>query len=535
MSDLVLSLGHNSSAILVENGKIVCGYEEERFTNAKSESRYPINAIQRIRQQFGEKFNSVSVGHWFTGGELEDSKYCNLNHLNSLSDTIHSVNTKFTHHDSHAESAIVFADHYNFPKDCTIVIADGFGTLGECISVYKRKSCGDYYPIRRIYGFWNSLGMFYQYATAYLEMKMHNHEYKILGYEAHIDEYISAHEISILDETIEYEAMIWLKKFHSDQLETDAIASPDALIRTRKNVSDLLDKIIGQISTDGSLISKRVIISYFVQNLVERVMLSFINAFGEKQNLLLSGGLFYNVKLNSKLADKHENICVMPLAGDQGAGLGVYQDIYKNLEWPGHLNWGLRSFAVDRLFEHAGIISMGYKFSPADVLANISNILHKDGMVNLVRGAMEFGPRSLCNTATLAKPTLDNVDIINNANGRTTIMPMAPVMTKDQANDRLIDLDKVWGSAEYMVVTRDVKSEYVQSMIGAVHSYSDKSTCRPQITYDPLMVLLLNEFGPLINTSFNVHGVPICFDTESVIHSHTIQNKYNTIKTVVLL
>ena len=41
--------------------------------------------------------------------------------------------------------------------------------------------------------------------------------------------------------------------------------------------------------------------------------------------MLLAGGLFYNVKLNNSLAKIVNHICICPLAGDQGAAIGMYE------------------------------------------------------------------------------------------------------------------------------------------------------------------------------------------------------------------
>ena len=50
MSDyaLAISLGHNSSAIAIRDGEILGGYEEERFTQVKSDSSFPIQSIKSI-------------------------------------------------------------------------------------------------------------------------------------------------------------------------------------------------------------------------------------------------------------------------------------------------------------------------------------------------------------------------------------------------------------------------------------------------------------------------------------------------------
>lgn len=528
--DLVLSLGHNASAIVVDNGYILCGYEEERMSGVKSDSRYPLYAIGRLQERYGESFDNVYIGHWFVDAKLTHSKYCNIDHLSCLAPNAHWVDKDFTHHDSHFRSAKVFAKHYNFSKSYHAAIIDGFGTFGECFSVYEVKDDSSTL-IARKFGYDNSLGLLYQYATAFMEMKMHNHEYKILGYEAHIHECAKKTEIDILNILIQTHSEKWFKR---NDVRSDPMASNSALAHVKFQIHELLTSVLEAIKYENKdIYDKRVVLSYFVQGLVENVVVKFLESFDIK-NLLVSGGLFYNVKLNSILADRYSRFCVMPLAGDQGAGLGVYDAYAGDLIWPGHLFWGKRDLDPKFLFNH-GIQVINSK-STDEIYQALSGALLKDGYVNFIRGDMEFGPRALCNTSTLALPSMVSVNNINKMNGRTTIMPMAPVMTEEQAAVYLQNKAHIFGSLEYMVVTRQVNQSKMHNIRGATHVYSDKiATCRPQITKDPLMVELLNEFGPLINTSFNVHGVPICFHTQDIIHSHMEQNKISKIKTVVVI
>jgi len=530
---LILTLGHNASAVVVQEGQIVGGYEEERFSKIKSDSTFPIQSINRLNELFGDSYDDVCVGHWFTNGILTNNKYFDMDMLNRLGNgNIHSIQTGLSHHDSHLLSAQVFAKHYDFPSEYTAIVADGFGTFGECISIYKCDGRG-HRVAHRCFGYGKSLGMLYQYATAYLEMKMHNHEYKMLGYEAHITEVLSASQIVALVGKIFEDAKVWIRQVYEGEIEkdTDPIVNKAALAATQHDIANRLDGVLETLEMTGvDLFAKRVIIAFYVQGMVEAVMASIVKLENPK-NLLVVGGLFYNVKLNHILANMVEKFCVMPLAGDQGAGLGVYQGIHGDLSWPGHLAWGHRDLSN---VEGDGIITVA---NSEDAYSVMAECLVRDKMVNIVRGSMEFGPRSLCNTATIALPEMAVIETINKINDRTTVMPMAPAMTDDQAKLFLIDTDKIVGSLDYMIVTRNVKDGFKDLILGASHEYPliGTSTCRPQVIKDDaLMTPLLNDFGPLINTSFNYHGVPIAFDKESIEYSHNMQRQGFNITTVVI-
>lgn len=545
MKSLVLTLGHNSSAIFVEDGEVICGYEEERLSEIKSDSAFPKKAIELIATHFCNKFDNVFVGHWFNDGNLSKCKYWDEEFILQFvkgSYCIYSLNADFTHHDSHRVAAECF--YRNYCKDVLddfdySIVADGFGTFGESLSIYSYKQ-NKAAVKHRVFDYANSLGLLYQYATLYLGMKMHNHEYKMLGYEAHIHEHFTEDEIFTIDGWVDLQSDKILKNMSRVTLkETDPIVNTQALDLVRSSIFDLLDIFCEKFnisSVEADVIEKkRVGVSYYIQKIVETVILDIVASLGKVKTLIVSGGLFYNVKLNNKISKLVGNLCVLPLAGDQGAGLGVYHHYAGDLKFPTNLCIGHR-FIEDKDFHGIDGIET---FINADAMYHrIIQCLSDNGFVNVVKSGMEFGPRALGSTSTIAYPEEEVVKIINELNDRTFVMPMAPMMTQEQFNMLAISGFNVIGSNEFMVSTVDVHDDYIQGIKGAVHSYSNVSTCRPQIVdNNPFYKALCSKLGPLINTSFNYHGVPIVFDSKQIIHSHQCQQKnaagkYNVITLV---
>jgi predicted NodU family carbamoyl transferase len=520
---LALTLGHNSSAVLIVDGQVICGYEQERFSTVKSDSHFPTDAINEINKRFPlPSDTSVCVGHWFLDHDLpKPNKYWDPDFLVKLMPhcEVLSLDREFSHHDSHLESAVVFAGD-DFANTYTAIVADGFGSSGECISVYEVHR-GSYRLLNRWFGFEKSLGLLYQYATAFLGMKMHNHEYKMLAYEVHLHKL--GYNVLKLNSIVLDTAKVWVDNiFHSKiDKETDPLLMATALTETQARIDVLLQRVLIEMDASGASVhDKRCIISYFVQHVVEEVMVTIFHNFAPT-NLLLVGGLFYNVKLNSILAKlTPEKTCIMPLAGDQGCGLGVYQRYFGDLEWPEHLFWGHRdlNFACDDI--------QMVSFEDLDTaMGPIVDELSEIGFVNIVRGAMEFGPRALCNTTTLALPYSSIGETINEINDRTNEMPFALVMSAEQAVDLFIDVSKIHKSLGYMICTRDFRPGKESDLFGGAHYYPDLRvhTCRPQITDDPHLLALVNAFGPLINTSYNFHGVPIVLGESQIKGTHTKQ------------
>lgn len=539
MNDLLLTLGHNSSAILVgpsDDGKreIICGYEEERLTLKKSDSSFPINAIRRCLEVAQiQSVRDVYVTHWAPDGQIESMSKKHWD-PSALPEHKHIVaTTSLTHHDTHAHAAMWYAMSKPGlkPADTMIFVIDGFGNFGEHISIYQMTGWGPKL-VRRFFGYDGSLGLMYQYMTSFMGMKMHEDEYKILGYEVLIHQVDV--DFNLLHKKIHNEITRYLDGYFDNKVlvgKFDPLIRLDALPAIQKNLIDRWVKLCNELELDDPTSHEaRIVLSYYVQSVLEGVVTTLVRVYNPT-NLICSGGVFYNVKLNRKLAELIKGkLCVYPLAGDQGNALGLYS-VANDLKWPGHLCWGKRP--SEMFPEHANSL-----IKTRNIEDTITKVLHEislRGICNLVRGAMEFGPRALCNTSTLGLPTPPIVNRINRMNGRNTVMPMAPVMNRAQYLDRMKLTDKIHLSEHHMIVALPYKDKAHVDVLGAAHPYEDEYTGRPQVLdNDPIMDYLLTYFPVLINTSFNVHGRPIAYTFEDVVANHNHQRKMEPITTVYL-
>lgn len=483
---LLLTLGHNSSAILVDNEKVLCGYEEERLSGVKSDSSFPSLSIKQILEFYPKakiEVSEVCVSHWFWSWDLVENKYYQPKFIavNFPKATVKSVNYYETHHDLHAKSLWNFLDG---DKSGLTIVADGFGNFGECLSFYIDGQL-DY----RSYEVSRSLGIMYQYAIRYLGMKENQDEYKLLGYEQNVSEEFKEH---ITDEINLVSDMTYHTLRTKTSMKEDMLAELDVAWNYWRSILFEVDEGM----------QDRAKIAYFVQQVLEKVMMSFIKSYNIK-NIKVTGGVFYNVKLNNMIlryADKFE---AHPLAGDQGCALGFTNVKYDDLFW------GIR-------FVSEGI----------DVDQVIDEI-HQQGYSELFHGNMEFGPRALCNTTCLALPRLDLVEEINAINGRDNVMPMAPVVTEEFANKWFNDIDKVGKSKNFMIIAYDYKGMN-ENIKGAAHIDKDRGiyTGRLQLATDPRIIEILNHFGGiLINTSLNAHTQPIIYDQRDFEMMRFIQNR----------
>jgi len=225
------------------------------------------------------------------------------------------------------------------------------------------------------------------------------------------------------------------------------------------------------------------------------------------------------------------NFSVIPVAGDQGAAIGLYYNTFKKFNFS-DLCWGKRNLEPQK----TGLSRVKYFSSKDDLVKLASDLIMQNKLVQIVVGKAEFGPRALCHTSTLFLPQKYNADINDAQNGRLSLMPLAPVMLARNIgyffNEN--ECKRVVGSDRYMVITYDYKSSVPFSQYnGAMHKYplSLVYSGRPQVVYDENSTIFKildlmdkkNGIKAIVNTSFNVHSQPIVFSVYDALANFEFQ------------
>ena len=432
------------------------------------------------------------------------------------------------------------------------IAADGFGNKQEAISIYECSakdvlSNGKLTLVERKWGYTRSMGLMYQYATAYCGMKENQDEYKFLGYESHIEDILTESQMVKLDDFAKSTSLkLWVSLQTSTEQRIDTPKGFNGLINvgdlkaTKAKWFETFDSMIDHVGVRAVMLesnrAKRIVIGRFVQSVIERVLAYVVDHY-EMKHVVVSGGIFYNVKLNNSITKNISGLfSVVPIAGDQGCGIGMYEAHVGGFPF-GDLKFGNRPTFRDyeqqlsprQLRKYGKYI----KFFDSDhrdaLLDHVSSNLKNNRIVNIVLGKMEYGPRALCNTTTLALPLKENVEFINELNERDTVMPMAPIMPASIASSYYDTsfLNRTVGSDRYMILTYDYAKPNLNVYGGVCHKYPGKNVWsgRPQLIDAgcPFIVSLFEalklEHSILINTSFNAHGRPIVYAFDSVFDS----------------
>lgn len=549
MKSLLLTLGHNSSAILAGPDFQTIGYEQERLDQIKSSSQFPLDAITSIMKYGDFSYKApVFISHWFdySNDALLESKnkYFNHDFMRRFSNLIFT-DKGFTHHDAHAWSAYSFFEYFNNRKvssNVHYIVADGFGNNQEVLSIYQADINLKPKLIFRANNYRASLGLMYQYATSFCGMKENQDEYKFLGYESFIEDVLDENNISILQKNIDFIVKYLLqRKDEVNENKTNEMIDFILLNTVKQYWHNVYVDVLKSVVVKDGFIKERdekgfndkVIIAYFIQSVIEKYFSAIIDIFSIK-NVILSGGCFYNVKLNNSILKKIEGfICVTPLAGDQGAAIGMYEKNIGGFNW-GDLCWGKRNlYGIEKYHEKDNILVLDKE----KAVGAISDLLRTNSLVNVINENMEFGPRALCNTSTLMFPNKQNVEFNNFINNRNERMPCAPVILKEKRDFFFKDsqYNRVIGGDKFMIVTYDYRDEIGLFYDGVRHIYPNKKgySGRPQcVSGETLISQVLKNVGnpnyelntqALVNTSFNVHGRPICYDTSSIIQNYMYQ------------
>jgi carbamoyltransferase len=268
---------------------------------------------------------------------------------------------------------------------------------------------------------------------------------------------------------------------------------------------------------------------------VEEWVQEAINYTGIK-TVCLSGGVFMNVKLNKKIMEMAdvEKLFVLPSCGDETAIFGAAQlafiDKSKEVKFSPLTTMKLGpKFSTDQIMEFIGENKLNAKYKVTfheEIEKEIAKLLARNKVVARMAGSMEFGARALGNRSILANPSdRDVVMIINEQmKDRDFWMPFAASIKQEREHDYIVNPKKV--HAGYMIMAFDSTKLAQKELFAGLHPYD--FTCRPQIVdkeVHPQYHKIISEFevltgiGGVLNTSFNLHGLPIVLGPKEALYA----------------
>ncbi len=528
--------GHDAGAALIRDGEIIYAANEERFTKRKFEVGFPYRSIQAaldfakispadienvaftttefaktlervfpvIRERYYDfrrrkmlkprleglrhaiKYSTTSIGILPLCGSISRSLIRkSLNHMGFKGYKLYVVE----HHTAHAATA-AFTSPFN---RSLVITSDGLGDgLSATVSTFENGKLNRHIRV----GARDSLGIFYEQATNIVGMREQEDEGKLMAMADYSYPFDFDHNI--------------LKDFFSAS-GTIVKAKYDPLKQY-----DMLQRIAWK--------TPREQFAYYVQQLFGNIITKLVSNSIDRYNIydvVFAGGCFSNVKANMMIRrlDALKHWYVFPHMGDGGIAMGAA--LYVNSMLTGAARYKFspylgpsysetdtekvmkseRSFAVQRQ-------------TRAEQASHAAELISKGNYILWFQDRMEFGPRALGNRSILAPSESEEVKERLNlyVKKREWFQPFAPSMLEEEV-PHIIEYDGK-GMDKLMTMSYMVKENMRHLTESTMHI---DGSARPQMVgeeNDLYMELLKGVkkrtgHGIVLNTSFNIHGMPI--------------------------
>jgi carbamoyltransferase len=402
---------------------------------------------------------------------------------------------RIEHHASHAANA-----YYKSGFDeALIVTLDGYGS-----GLAGSASAGRNGRITRLHGvaYPHSLGTFYETVTSALGFKPSRHEGKIVGLAAYGD-----------------------PKVLGDVLRRRFVQEPGGFRILETNNLYFARLLATQFP--------KIDVAAAYQRVLEEVAAAYVAYYIKStgiRNLVLSGGVVANVKLNQRLKEVEgvEGIFIHPNMGDGGCGTGAaLLEFVGNPELSRSLNDAYLGpeFTSQEIADALRKSQLPFKeHSPIE--APLAQLLAQGRVVARFDGRMEYGPRALGHRSILYHAKEPSVNQwLNQRLGRTEFMPFAPATLFEHRDACYLRTGGAEHAAQFMTVTFDCTEAMRRDSPAAVHV---DGTARPQLVSregSPGFHRILTEYHKLtglpslINTSFNMHEEPIVCSPDDAIRA----------------
>jgi carbamoyltransferase len=556
---------HDSAAALIDDGDIIAAAQEERFTRAKHDERFPENAISYCLEASEIDMSEIDFVAFYDKPFLKFERLLEtyvsfapkgfqsfrmaipiwLREKLFQKDLLRKKFKKFDpdfdwqnkllfaeHHQSHAASAF-----YPSPfEEAVVLTMDG---VGEWATTSVAIGSGNNLNVTKELHFPHSLGLLYSAFTYYTGFKVNSGEYKVMGLAPYGEpKYVQ----TILDNLID------IKEDGSFRLDQSYFDYCTGLRMTNAKFDDLFGG--PPTKSEAWLGEKEMDLAASIQAVTEEVVLRLTRALAKEtgaKNLCLAGGVALNCVANGKVLrdGAFENIWIQPAAGDAGGALGAALCAYHHFQDQPRQSLGDQADHMKGAFLgpeftdgdiQTRLTAAGAKFETFDeatVIEKTAQALVDNKAIGWFQGRMEFGPRALGGRSILGDPRSPEMQKTLNLKikYRESFRPFAPSVRLEDVSD-WFELD---GASPYMLLVADVAKNHqkkmteeqsalfgierlniVRSEIPAV-THVDYSARVQTVSEDtnPKYHALLTKFNELTgcpvvaNTSFNVRGEPI--------------------------
>ena len=552
---------HDSSAVIVQDGNLICAAEEERFSRKKHDFGFPEKAIEFCLEKSGIEASEIDYVVFFEKPFLKFERI-----LKSVISTfpksskvfiqgmrawaldklwvknkivsfleIDPKKIKFSeHHLSHAASSYLCSPF----NDSAIVTFDG---VGEWASTTISKGSENKINLIKEIHFPHSIGLLYSTFTAFLGFEVNEGEYKVMGmapfgepkYSNKIKEmlkifddgsfwldmsFFSFHRSASKSFTAKFQELMGDPRKPESYFFTKRTGFPDYFGKKPKDFEEQckLNQYYADIAASIQLVTEDLMVALCTE----------AHKLTNSNNLCLSGGVALNSTANNKIIEKlpFRKVFIQPASGDGGGALGA-----AFLMWNHVLN-NKKRFVMDNVYygeeyDHDQIkqslteSDLDYKFfkSQDDLTKTVSKMISEGKVIGWFQGRFEWGPRSLGARSIIADPRREEMKNIVNTKikFREPFRPFAPSILLENVHDyfELEEKDE-YLTEQFMLRVAKIK-ENMREKIPSVDHFGTGRLQAVSKKSSPIYYALIKSFYELtgvpviMNTSFNIRGEPI--------------------------
>ena len=533
---------HDSSAALVQDGRLVAAAEEERFSRVKHDAGFPALAVEFCLRQgrialadvdfvvFYEKpfvkFERMLLSAMSTFPR--SSAVFRESMQRWISDKLW-IKSMMQKRLGVAGSKLLFADHHMSHAACSfftspfdesaILTIDG---AGEWSTGAMGHGQGNRITLKKELRFPHSLGLLYSAFTAYCGFEINEGEYKLMGMHPYGKPTMCDKIYALIE--VAQDGSLWHDMryfaYHFSRNSTLAPAFEEHFGRPARDPK----------KSDKSLDPFYCDVAASIQRVTEEIMQKMARHAHElsgSRRLCLAGGVALNSVANYKIlrGGPFTDIYIHPAPGDDGGAVGAAYWAYN------HLLGQPRGPALDHAY-------LGSEYSDGEILAFLQkhDIAHRhiqrdeefyefvaralvDSKVcGWFRGRFEWGPRALGARSIIADPRKAEMKDKLNATikFREAFRPFAPSVLEERA-DEFFEIPQAERHfpARFMLYVTPVRPEKRHLLPAITH---EDGSGRLQTVFkdtNPAYHRMIERFGELtgvpviMNTSFNLKGEPI--------------------------
>ncbi|HTR22906.1 MAG TPA: carbamoyltransferase C-terminal domain-containing protein [Terriglobales bacterium] len=538
---LGLNMFHaDSSAAILEDGKILFAIAEERLNRQKHYGGFPALAVKACLDAAGAKLTDVK--HVAVGQDSDahlakkvqyalanPAKILNFIKMRERKESMRDVRAllaqaldldpkelKFQEHHVEHHLAHIASAYYCSPWDK----AAGFSYdgSGDFVSTMMARCEGHNVRVLERVFLPHSLGSFYTMICDFIGYRKYGDEGKVMGLapygkDTYVDEIRKV--VPLKNGGFQLD-LSYFRPLGSDQ---GMQVLPDGTVRLARHFSDKMEKLFGPPRDPSAEITQRDMdLAYAMQHCFEEVFFHVLNTLHKhvpEENLAMAGGCALNSVANGKIFSRtpFRRTWIQPAAGDEGLAIGAALHTYhatlqqSRQEQMNHAYLGSEFSDAEIESSLKSARAKYQRMEREPLLDAVAGEMAQGNVVGWFQGRMEWGPRALGNRSIVAHPGLPGMKDVLNARikHREWFRPFAPAILAEAQHEYFEHTHP----SPYMLHVYKVRPEKRKSLSAVNHVDDTGRLQTVKRDENPLYYDLIKAFEKqtgipvILNTSFN--------------------------------